>query len=75
VSDNILYLMDQSNDKCTKHKRNIKELQLTHDVEADKFGNMFDLNPRKWLNDSAEILLQKVIIKRLQMWLNDWITD
>ena len=49
--------------------------QSTYNIKADKLGNMIHLNPRKWLNDSAEILLQEVIIKRLQMRLNDWISD
>jgi len=50
-------------------------MQNTYNIKADEFGNMFDLNPRKRLNDSAEILLQKVIIKGLQMRFNDWISD
>ena len=43
------------------------ETQQTYNVEANKFGNVLNLNPRKWLDDTAKILLQKVIIKRLQM--------
>ena len=53
-----------------KHKHDgmkSTECRRTYNIEADKFGNVLDLNPRKWLNDSAKILLQKIVVERLQM--------
>jgi len=49
--------------------------QQTHDIQADKLGDVLNLYPRKRLNNTTKILLQQVVIERLEVRLNDWITD